>query len=317
MRELERQLGVRLFDRRTRRVQLTDAGYDLQPFVQRVLNDLGDAIASVSSLRDKKRGLLRIAAPQLMACTLMPRVIVAYGNAFPDIKVEMTDTLPEQMLAGVLSGEVDLVIGPDGHAEVELVRRTLLRDRHRLICASTHPLTRKRTVRWKDFQGRPFIAPTRDFMRRLQPELSIHAPGFALKPAYGVSYMTTALGMVAAGLGITACPSFSAPLVKAYGLEMRLLVEPGFYREVCIYRAPHKSMSPAAESFVEFLQNFVAHDGIEPSQRLPIMVLSEANGWARYDIASEVHRCMPPGARPLSNTKKALVRRPAPNAMPR
>jgi DNA-binding transcriptional LysR family regulator len=78
VRELEREMGVQLLDRHTRRVQLTEAGREFLPSVHRLLGDLTTAVAGVTDLRDKKKGVLRLAAPQLMACTLMPRVIAVY-----------------------------------------------------------------------------------------------------------------------------------------------------------------------------------------------------------------------------------------------
>jgi len=261
VRELERELGVRVLDRSTRRVQLSDSGRDFYPYVQRVLNELGEAVTSVGNLRDKKKGLLRIAAPQLMACTLMPRVIAAYGELYPDVEVRLADTLPERTLAAVLAGEAELAVAPDGGAGPEFARQPLLRDRHWLICQGDHALTRKKKVRWKELEGSAFIAPTRDFMQRLQPQLNAAAKDVTLAPVHEVSFMTTALGMVAAGIGLTAAPSYSAPLARAYGLEMRLLVEPQFYRDVCIFSSASKTFSPAAQSFVEFLHRFVSGKG--------------------------------------------------------
>ena len=72
--------------------------------------------------------------------------------------------------------------------------------------------------------------------------------------------MTTAISMVSAGLGVSACPSYSTPLVKGYGLVMRPLVEPVFFRDVCIYRAHARSLSPAAQSFVDFLVAYVRNE---------------------------------------------------------
>jgi DNA-binding transcriptional LysR family regulator len=151
----------------------------------------------------------------------------------------------------VLSGDAEIAVAPDGGAGPELTRRPLLRDRHWLICPPEHALTRKKKVRWKELEGAPFIAPTRDFMQRLQPALTASANDVTLTPQHEVSFMTTALGMVAAGIGLTAAPSYSAPLVRAYGLEMRLLVEPQFYRDVCIFSFAAKTFSPAAQSFVD------------------------------------------------------------------
>jgi DNA-binding transcriptional LysR family regulator len=262
VRELERELGVRLFDRSTRHVHLAEPGRDFYPSALRVLNELDHAVTSVGDLRDKKKGLLRLAAPQLMACTLMPPVIAGFAQAFPEVNVKLYDTPPDRMLGALGAGEVELAVGPDSGSEQALERRPLLRDRHWLICRPEHALTRKRKVRWSDLAGSPFIAPTRDFMPRLQLQLDQAARGVRIEPAHEVSYMTTAMGMVAAGLGVTACPSYSAPLARAYGLAMRLLVEPQFYREVSIYSLAGKSLSPAAEAFAAFAQAFVKDQGV-------------------------------------------------------
>lgn len=65
--------------------------------------------------------------------------------------------------------------------------------------------------------------------------------------------MTTALGMVAAGQGLTVCPTYSSPLVRAWGLAMVRLAAPDFHREVCVYADARRSLSPAAAAFVELL----------------------------------------------------------------
>lgn len=253
VRELERAMGVRLFDRHSRKVVLAHAGHDLLPFAQRMLNELEQAQASIGSLRDLRRGMLSIAAPQLMACTLMPRVMAAFSKAHPDVPVKIIDTLPEQMLTSVLAGDAELAVGPDATSVDEVERQNLLRDRHWLICPSGHPLARAPRVRWSDVAPYPFIAPTRDFMLRLQPELASAASGVSIEPVQTVSYMTTAIGMVAAGLGVTACPSYSEPLVKGHGLTMKPLLAPVFWREVYLWKLKSRSLSPAGEKFTALL----------------------------------------------------------------
>src|SRR3954453_7379769 len=124
VRELERELGVQLFDRHTRRVDLSDAGRDFLPSVRRVLNELSQGVDSVIDLRDKKKGVLRVSAPQLMACTLIPRVVARYRGLYPEVDIRLRDTLPEHLLACVQDGDVELAVGPDtGSDEHGLVRR--------------------------------------------------------------------------------------------------------------------------------------------------------------------------------------------------
>jgi DNA-binding transcriptional LysR family regulator len=259
VRELEREMGVQLFDRHTRRVLLSEAGRAFQPSVQRLLSDLAGAVAGVTELRDQKRGLLRLAAPQLMACTLMPRVIAAYRARHPDVEVRLIDTLPEHLLAGLASGEAELAVGQDVEVDAAAIeRRTLFRDRHWLICPPDHAFARRRQVRWSELGPYTFIAPTRDFRQRVLPELEADARAFLLQAStQEVSYMTTALGMVAAGLGLTVCPTYSASLVQAHGLRMVKLDRPDFHREVCVYVAARRSLSPAAAGFVQILERFV------------------------------------------------------------
>lgn len=268
VREMERELGVRLFDRSTRRVSLTEAGAELQPAVRRMLADLAGAVANVSGLRDKRRGVLRLAAPQLMACTLLPRLVADWRRRYPDVEVRLTDTPPEHLLATLHEGEAELAIGPDrgpgsdGEAgEQALERHVLLEDRHWLVCPSDHPLRKRKRVRWNELGPWPFIAPTRDFVRRVLPELQgegdAAARAILSPPAMEVSYLTTAMGLVAAGLGVTACPTYSESLVRAHGLHMVALEAPAFYREVSIYRLANRAMSPAAASFVENAMDYV------------------------------------------------------------
>jgi DNA-binding transcriptional LysR family regulator len=193
-----------------------------------------------------------------MACTLMPRVIAAYREAYPDVDVRLADTLPEHLLLGVAAGDVELAVGQDVAVDAAAIeRRTLFRDRHWLICPPGHAFAKRRKVRWHELAPYTFIAPTRDFRQRVLPELGPEERAYMLRSGtQEVSYMTTALGMVASGLGLTVCPTYSASLVRAHGLQMVRLESPDFHREVCVYSAARRSLSPAAASFVGILEQF-------------------------------------------------------------
>jgi len=255
IRELEREMGVRLFDRHTRRVQLSIAGEELRPHVERVLSELNRAAASMRNLRDKKRGVLRIAAPQLMASTLLPQAMAAYSESYPDVEVLLTDTVPEHMFNQVMTGSVELAIA--GHNWTELRRSLLQRDEHRLVCRADHPLVDREFIFWDELQGNSFIAPAPGFMTQLKAGLGVTESGHLFDSTREVSYVSTALSMVAAGMGITVCPWYSAPLIAGYGLRIGPVIRPVFVREVYIYSSPFKSLSPAALSFIGFLEHSV------------------------------------------------------------
>jgi DNA-binding transcriptional LysR family regulator len=78
IKELEQSLGVKVVERNTRRVQLSEVGRELYPLFDKMLQDLDGAMADIASRKALKKGIVRVAAPQMMACTLLPQVIGAY-----------------------------------------------------------------------------------------------------------------------------------------------------------------------------------------------------------------------------------------------
>jgi DNA-binding transcriptional LysR family regulator len=67
--------------------------------------------------------------------------------------------------------------------------------------------------------------------------------------------VSTALGLAAAGLGVTMVPTYGQPLARAWGLVLKPLVAPVFERDVQIYSSRGRSLSPAAEAFVGELRS--------------------------------------------------------------
>jgi DNA-binding transcriptional LysR family regulator len=251
VRELERALGTRLFDRHARRVLLSDAGHALLPYALRVLAEVEAAASDVGALRDKRGGRLRLAMPQLMASTLGAHAVAAFHQRHPGVAVELHDTPTDQLVGRVLAGEVELAVGVEVPSEAAIERRTLLRDRHWLACPPTHRCAGLAQARWKDLRGEDFISPTRDFMRWLEPLLAHR--GLLPRPAHTVGYVSTALGLAAAGLGVTMVPTYGSRLAMAMGLVLRPLVAPVFERDVQVYSAPGRGDSPAAQAFIELL----------------------------------------------------------------
>lgn len=260
IKELEQTLGAKVVDRSTRRALLTDIGKELYPLFSQMIEDLDGALANVADHTRLKKGIVRIAAPQLLSCTLMPQAIAAYRARYPDIEVHLGDTAVESVIARVLSGEADFGIGPEREPAPPLDARLLFEMPFAVVFPKGHALAGSAQVRWKDVARYPLISLQGQFTERLLDEVhaSLHAPlrEVPLKPANEVTFMTTALAMAAAGLGITVCLPYAAPLATLYGLEMRPLEEPVLTRRFFLYTRPGRSLSPAAESFIGFLDEF-------------------------------------------------------------
>lgn len=253
IKELEGGMKVRLFDRTTRSTSLSLAGSEFYPLARKVMADLALALESTQDLAQKKRGTVRVACTPLYASTTLPRLVQRYRQQYPAIAVYLLDSLNQQALARVASGEADLGIVPQRPAPPELAQETLFRDRISLICPVDHPLAARSRITWAQVLREPFVSLTSDFTARLQADLLRHAQSLVLRPAHEVSFITTALGMVQCGHGITAQPERVLPLIEPFGLVSRPIVTPVVQRQVSLFYKRGQSLSPAAESFREFL----------------------------------------------------------------
>ncbi|MDB5752146.1 MAG: LysR family transcriptional regulator [Ramlibacter sp.] len=257
IKELEQTLGARVVDRSTRRITLTDIGRELYPLFSQMIDDLDGALANVADHTQLRKGVVRIAAPQLMCCTLVPAAMAAYRARHPDIDVRVADSPVENVIARALSGESDIGIGPEREAMPQLQARELFEMPFALVFPEGHPLESAERVTWQDVAPYPFIALEGQFTERLLADMHALLRDVPLKPANEVTFMTTALAMVSAGLGVTVCLPYAEPLVQLYRLRMRPLEEPVLTRRFFVYTRAGRSLSPAAESFIDFLFPYV------------------------------------------------------------
>ena len=106
-------------------------------------------------------------------------------------------------------------------------------------------------MRWADLAAYPLISLGGPFAERLAADL--HAAARDLTVESKVSFMSTALSMVSAGMGITVCIPYAGSLVRLYRLVMRPLVDPVVTRRFFVLARSDRSLSPAAQAFRTFL----------------------------------------------------------------
>lgn len=258
IKELEQLLGVRVVERTTRKAQLSELGRELTPLFEKMLQDLDRAMTDIASRKALKQGVVRVAAPQMLSCTLLPEAIAAYRALYPDIQVRLADSPVEQVSARVFSGEVDIGIGPDRDTPADIEADPLFEMPFVVVFPEGHPLQQRAAVTWADVDQFPFIALQGQFTERLLRDMHTSFRELSLRPYNEVTFMTTALAMVHANLGITVCLPYAEQMVQLYGLQMRQLQSPELTRRFFIYTRNARALSPAAESFVAFLKQFMA-----------------------------------------------------------
>ena len=197
IKELEHNLGVRLVERTTRSIALTEAGQGFLPMVEKVLEDLDNALDSMADLKALRRGVVRVSAPQLMACTLLPEVIAAFRCEHPEVQVRLSDCAVDAVLTRVSAGEVDFGIGPERGISAEISGETLFELPFVAVYPKGHALAQLSRVGWSDAVKHPFIALKGQFAERLSLDLHGALRELTLHPSNEVTFMTTAVSMVA------------------------------------------------------------------------------------------------------------------------
>jgi DNA-binding transcriptional LysR family regulator len=255
VRDLEAELGIRLFDRTTRRVELTEGGAEFHNIAAKIIEDLESATRNAHELADRKRGRVIIAAPPLLAAAVVPRAIADFRSKYPGIEVRLIDARTDQIVEYVRSGQVDCGLGTF-HAGEEGISPTLLaRDSLMVFCGSNHPLARRRTVNWRELDGLPLITLTRDSGIRLLVEVGFETSQIRLVPVYEVAQITTALAMVEAGLGIAVLPTYAWAGARAMRISATAL-NPSIARDIAMITRTGRSIPPAVSAFARFLAKY-------------------------------------------------------------
>jgi len=124
--ELESSLDLRLFERGTRALKLTQEGRALYERTAALLAELDETAAAIASGGDKPRGRLRISAPLLFSQTAMGKLAAAFALKYPEVRLEVTT---EDRSVDMMEEGYDLVIRVNPDPDETLVGRILMRDR--------------------------------------------------------------------------------------------------------------------------------------------------------------------------------------------
>ncbi|MGP4132662.1 LysR family transcriptional regulator [Pantoea tagorei] len=121
IKELEVVIGVRLLDRTTREVMLTEAGRQLASRMAGLLGEMDSTLLDIRSYGEQRSGTVRIAASQTISAHLMPQCLAASQKSYPDIHVILHDRMQQVVLQSVRNAEVDfgIVIGPLSDSDLD------------------------------------------------------------------------------------------------------------------------------------------------------------------------------------------------------
>jgi LysR family hydrogen peroxide-inducible transcriptional activator len=251
--KLEEELGERLFDRMQRKVKLTPAGELFLPRAIRILEEVDAARREATDAKTSLRGALTIGVLPTIAPYLLPRMLMGFVRAHPDVEVVVHEDTTARLLRLAHSYEIDFALASEPIHDDRIELRELFVEELLLALPPKHPLATKRALRAEDLDRETLIVMKEghclgDQVLRFCDRRDVHAA-----ISFRSAQLETIQSLVRAGLGISLIPAM-ATQVKGPGAPVyRPLQAPSPSRNIVALWPKQRPLGRAASEFLKFL----------------------------------------------------------------
>jgi LysR family transcriptional regulator, carnitine catabolism transcriptional activator len=253
---LEAQLGVTLFHRSTRHIELSADGRRFLPHAKRLLDDLQQAVAELRGRESGIAGRVTLMVGTAFGCSVLPRALRLLAEHHPAVKVQLTDANSGAITAAAVAGDVDLGIGSVVGPAPGLQLQPLLSAPLGLVWnRAVHRVPARPTPR--SAAGLPLIKESED--TSIMQLLRAHGSPWAQTMEGGIetSSLALQLALVQAGLGISVISALGASHPQAVGLGFAPF-SPAIERHVQLMWRRDRPLRPAARALAQALQGALA-----------------------------------------------------------
>ncbi len=253
--QLEEALGVELFVRSRRKVELSAAGRTLLDRVEPLLRGLAVVPDELRAMTEGQTGQVKVGFTGLAMATVLPGILREFHRRFPRIRLELNESPTSSQLVALAAGEIACGFFHPDATKPGLRTRELLREKNGVLLPADHALVKRPALRLKDLADTPWVlfprAHNPGFYDRVLAAFA--RAGVTPRIAEEVWPRANAVGLVRAGLGATfMCPSEASPLPE--GVAFRPLEGPAPESRLVVgWRAEDadgKGGSPALGSFL-------------------------------------------------------------------
>lgn len=268
---LERELGVGLFERTSRRVRTTPAG---AAFVDRAARILADVEALRSEMGEHAgvvRGTVVVGSLQLFSETTLPAILAAFHRRYPSIELVLREDVTHLMLPKLRAAELDVAIVniDDPGPYPDLAIEPLYRDELAIAVAPSHPLAARRTTTMRELSDWDWVT--------FRSGSGVHATlfeaarreGFSPRVVVESADTLTLRTLASEGLGIALLPRtfIEAPGPPVVTVE---LTRPRLERAIALASRRGAASNAAARAFTRFLR-----DSLAQANRAPNLLVSK------------------------------------------
>jgi len=258
LKELERELGIDVFNRNGKKLHLSEQGYRFLRSAEKILAEMKSLEEDINNYKHGKTGKLSISMQCYTAYHWLPGIIKYYKSRWPDINIQILSDATRRPLEYLMNGDLDIGIIRTQMVNTKIRYEPIFNDHLCAIICKDHPLAKKDIIDIADFQDQELILPLYDPSYQDTPmiESLIQAQQVKPKTLHRIHYTDATIEMVNANLGISVMADW---IVEPY-LKNKNIVAIPMHHSVASrsWFAATCKQTPAIQNFLECLKMYFA-----------------------------------------------------------
>lgn len=253
---LEEELGGKLFNRNTRKVDVTNEGQSLVPHAKKLLANWEEMEKNVKQRFLLNKGTLNVASMPFITNTILPKVIKSFANKYPNINFSISDVVNENIIEMVQDGIFELGIAFEPSHRDNLVFKTLYQEEFIAVVPKSHALANFKKVSWVELSQSPFItlqAPSA--IRQLIDEYC-RDRDIQLDIKVECHQITSISSLVSNGIGVSAIPRRCANHIDTLHNVLLEIEGESIYKNVGIVYKKNNEISNITNRFINELTDY-------------------------------------------------------------
>ncbi|MEO1616712.1 MAG: LysR family transcriptional regulator [Planctomycetota bacterium] len=251
---LEADFGVPLLVRKTRRVELSDAGVKLKSRIEQILAILDDTRAELCD--DGSSGRIRVGSIPTIAPYFLPAFLKRFSQSFPGALVEVYEETTKNLLHQCSQGEVDFAILALPIENRHLETNALFDEELLLALPSDHPLAERKKVRLKEIEREPFVML--DEQHCLSDSILSFCSSRSFQPVSvgRTNQLSMVQELVSLSHGISLVPQMAVDKDRAKTRIYRSIAGKTPKRTIGVVWDPYRFQSRLSKSFIDLLHQY-------------------------------------------------------------
>ncbi|WP_413376602.1 LysR family transcriptional regulator [Alkalihalobacillus sp. 1P02AB] len=250
---MEDELGIKLFDRSTRHLYITDEGKAIIPYAKRLLLKMEDFMKVASEQHQATTGHVKFGLPPVIGSSFFPSVIAQFRKAYPGIELEIVEEGSRIVEQKLLDGQLDVGVAILPLDKEKFEVQPIIERKLKLVLPKHHRFALQKAVKLKDLKDEEFLMFSRGFTLYDRVRDACIKAGFEPIVVQESSQWDFMIKMVSVGNGICVLPETICEHVHLYDCTAVDLIEPVIEWNLALIRRKDSYLFSTMKTWMEFV----------------------------------------------------------------